>query len=207
MGESPLSTADIAQELGTTARNLRKFLRSPQSPYEAVGQGSRYNISSADLAELKTKFETWVSRPGSRSASGTTSVSPSPSGTKTRAARRPKTKSVDKVNPLDEDDLMERLTTTVADRQRKHGLICSYNWKHPKVRGLDVKCSHKTIKGTKFCPEHQQLFFCGDKDTPVDNYCGPGGRHAKPYCQYHNADISDEELEAYLALPIEQRDY
>lgn len=195
---SDLTTADIADSLGTTPRALRKFLRSSASPYEPVGQGARYNISSEDLVELKELFETWVARPGSRSTSTTSSP---------KAPRKPRPKIVEKADPLANDgDLMYRLTHTVAERQRRAGVICDYEWKHPKVKGLDVKCTNKPMADSKQCAMHQQLFYCGDSE-PVDNYCGPGGRHPKPYCKYHNAEISEEELEAYLALPIEQRDH
>lgn len=194
-----LTTNDIAGELGTTPRNLRKFLRSPSSPYQPVGQGSRYNISSTDLADLKKLFETWVSRPGSRA----TSTEATPSTSTRRSPKRPKTKIVDKVDPLEEDDLMFRLTHTVADRQRHHGVICNYSWSHPKVRGLDEKCSGLTVKGTRFCPIHQQVTYCGDME-PVDGLCGPGGRHPKPYCQYHNGDLSEAEFDELVTLPPEQ---
>jgi hypothetical protein len=197
MGSS-LSTAEIADSLGTTARVLRKFLRSSASPFEPVGQGARYNIDADDLVELKELFGTWVNRPGSRSTSKTTST--------TKAPRKPKPKIVEKVDPLAEDDLMTRMTKTVAERQRMHGVICSYSWKHPKVKGLEEKCNKKTVNGTKFCEMHPQIFFCGNEDDPVDNYCGPGGRHPKPFCKYHNAEISDEELAEYLARPLEEQD-
>lgn len=196
---SDLTTADIADSLGTTPRALRKFLRSSASPYEPVGQGSRYHIGSEDLVELKELFETWVGRPGSRSAS--------PASSSPRAPRKPRPKIVEKVDPLaDDGDLMYRLTHTVADRQRRAGVICDYEWHHPKVKGLDVKCTNKPITGSRQCAEHQQLFFCGDVDNPVDNYCGPGGRHPKPYCKWHNADINQAQLDEYLERPIEECD-
>ena len=191
---SSLSTADIADSLGCTARALRKFLRSSASPYEPVGQGARYNIDAEDLVELKEKYESWVSRPGSRSTStdARTDVK--------RTPRKPKTKIVERVDPLaDDGDLMFRLTHTVGERQRLAGVICSYEWHHPKVTGLDVKCSRPTVKGTKFCETHPQVVYCGDPIEPVDDLCGPGGKLPKPYCEYHNGDISDDELETYLA--------
>jgi hypothetical protein len=192
MGSS-LSTADIADHLGTTGRALRKFLRSSASPYQPVGQGARYNIDSDDLVDLKERYETWVTRPGSRSASD---------GPKTDAPRKTgkrSKKAPDKVDPLENDgDLMFRLTHTVADRQRLAGVICSYEWHHPKVKGLDIKCTGKPVKDTKYCSSHTQVKYCGDIDTPVDDVCGPGGKNPKPYCEWHNAELSIEDLDEYL---------
>jgi len=187
-----LTTADIADELGTTARNLRKFLRSPASPYEAVGQGSRYNINSADLADVKKLYEAWVARPGSRSTSTDSAK---------RTPRKPKVRITERVDPLENDgDLMFRLTHTVGDRQRMAGVVCDYEWHHPKVKGLDVKCTNKPVKGSRQCANHQQVTYCGDQETPQDNLCGPGGKHPKPYCKWHNAELSEDELAELLTL-------
>ncbi len=187
-----LTTADIAEELGTTARNLRKFLRSPASPYEAVGQGARYNISSTDLADVKKLYEAWVSRPGSRSSSTDTT-------TTKRTPRKPKVKITEKVDPLaDDGDLMFRLTHSVGDRQRLAGVICNYEWKHPKVRGLDIRCTNKPMKDSRQCANHQQMTYCGHLETPVADRCGPDGDHPKPYCKWHAGDLSEEELKEYL---------
>src|ERR1700744_5413217 len=191
MMSSSLTTDDIAESLGITTRALRKFLRSPQSPYEPVGQGARYNIDADDLVELKEKYGAWVNRSGSRSNSATKAKSTAPRKTR---------KAPEKVDPLESDgDLMFRLTHTVAERQRLAGVICSYEWHHPKVKGLDVKCTHKPVKGTKYCPAHAQVVYCGDRENPVDDVCGPGGRLPKPYCEWHNGDISEEDVETYFS--------
>ena len=181
MGSS-LSTAEIADSLGTTPRTLRKFLRSPASPFEPVGQGARYNIDSDDMVELKDRFETWVSRPGSRSTSAKVPAQ--------RAPRKPKTKIVEKADPLADDELMVRMTKTVAERQRMHGIICSYEWKHPKVRGLEEKCTRKTQKGTKFCDHHQPIPYCFSDEAPL---CGPNFH--KPFCDWHSGEMSEEDRE------------
>lgn len=197
---SSLSTADIAESLGTTTRALRKFLRSSASPYEAVGQGARYNIDADDIVELKEKFEAWVTRPGSRSTSSADKTDKTATPRKTRSK-----KAADKIDPLENDgDLMFRLTHTVAERQRLAGVICSYEWRHPKVKGLDIKCTGKPIKDTKYCPVHQQINFCGDMVNPVDGLCGPGGRHPKPFCRWHNAEMDEHELNILVNLPPEQ---
>lgn len=197
MGTS-LSTGEIAASFGTTARILRKFLRSPQSPFEAVGQGARYNIGTEDLDDLKVKFEAWATRPGSRSTSTATDEEPSKAAKRSKAVPQRR-------NPLDEDDLQTRLSGSILDRRRAHGMTCNFSWKHSKVAGLDISCKHDTHNGTRFCIMHQQITFCGDLDTPQPGYCGPGP-YPKPFCKWHNGEISEEELEAHLALPVEQWD-
>lgn len=199
---SSLTTAEIADSLGTTTRTLRKFLRSSSSPFESVGQGSRYNIDAGDLPEIKKAFESWVSRPGSRSSSAPSHTA----DTVKRSPKKPKVKIVEKTSPLDNDSAEMRTKYTIAQRMKIHNMVCQYSFKHPKVKDLNIECYKDKVAGTDYCPMHQQLFYCGDTE-PVDNYCGPGGRHPKPYCKYHNAEISEDELEAYLALPIEERDH
>lgn len=197
MGTS-LSTGEIAASFGTTARTLRKFFRSPQSPFEAVGQGSRYNIGIEDLDDLRTKFEAWVSRPGSRSTSKAEGSEPAKAAKRSKAVPQRR-------NPLDEDDLKTRLNGSILDRRRAHHMTCNFSWKHSKVAGLDLSCKHDTINNTAFCAMHQQITFCGDLDTPQPGYCGPGP-HPKPFCKWHNGEISEEELEAHLAKPVEEWD-
>jgi hypothetical protein len=43
------SAKQVANRIGTDPKTLRKFLRSPSSPYEAVGQGKRYEFLDLDL--------------------------------------------------------------------------------------------------------------------------------------------------------------
>lgn len=55
-----LSAKEAAQELGTDARTLRKFLRSKaQDVIEPVGQGKRYSISRSEVKKLKKAFLAW----------------------------------------------------------------------------------------------------------------------------------------------------
>lgn len=60
--EEPLSAKGAARQLGTTARNLRKFLRSDDTSFEAVGQGRRYEFDSQQFKKLKKEFELWNNR-------------------------------------------------------------------------------------------------------------------------------------------------
>jgi hypothetical protein len=188
---STLDTGKVAANLGTDARTLRKFLRSSASPLEAVGQGARYAITEADLPELREKFEAW--RSGKRSSTSTP---------RSAAPRRPKVKAVEKADPLENDDIMIRVTSTIGDRQRAHGVICNHTWSHPKVKGMTVKCTGGTVAGTKFCKYHQQITWCGGEE-PVVMICGPSPElknnpSGHPYCRYHAGDISEQEFNQLL---------
>lgn len=54
-----LGAKQVARRIGTTAKIFRKFLRSPASPYESVGQGGRYEFPVSALPELKKAFIQW----------------------------------------------------------------------------------------------------------------------------------------------------
>lgn len=56
-----ITTGELAIELNTTPRNLRKFLRSEESGIASVGKGSRYSIEKRNIRSLKTRFEKWES--------------------------------------------------------------------------------------------------------------------------------------------------
>jgi hypothetical protein len=53
-----MTTTDIATELATDARTLRKFLRSEG---RGVGKGSRYALPSTkrDIASMRKRFDAW----------------------------------------------------------------------------------------------------------------------------------------------------
>lgn len=56
-----ISTAQLATELDTTPRELRKFLRSDSSGVEKVGKGARYALPGGkrEIASLRKKFASW----------------------------------------------------------------------------------------------------------------------------------------------------
>jgi predicted site-specific integrase-resolvase len=56
------SAKQVATRIGTDAKTLRKFLRSPSSPYQAVGQGKRYEFPTADLKAIKKAFVAWQTK-------------------------------------------------------------------------------------------------------------------------------------------------
>lgn len=55
-----LSAKEVARELGTDARTLRKFFRSGQSPIDPVGQGGRYGIDRKQLKKVRKAFDAWA---------------------------------------------------------------------------------------------------------------------------------------------------
>ena len=56
----------VATRIGTDAKTLRKFFRSPASTIEPCGQGGRYEFDAADLPKIKAEFEKWNSTKGTR---------------------------------------------------------------------------------------------------------------------------------------------
>jgi hypothetical protein len=57
--EQTFSAKQVARRIGTDAKTFRKWLRSTASPYEAVGQGQRYDFPAKDLPEIDAKFHAW----------------------------------------------------------------------------------------------------------------------------------------------------
>ena len=60
MAAQIMTTAEVAADLETSTRTLRKFLRSDASGVEGVGKGSRYAIEKKQMRSLRTRFEKWV---------------------------------------------------------------------------------------------------------------------------------------------------
>lgn len=56
-----MTTTELATNFDTTPRELRKFLRSPDSGIESVGKGSRYSLPSSkrETAALRKRFDAW----------------------------------------------------------------------------------------------------------------------------------------------------
>lgn len=51
--------ATLAAELGTTAKTMRKFLRSDQGLDSKVGKGRRWEIDGRQARSLKARFPKW----------------------------------------------------------------------------------------------------------------------------------------------------
>jgi hypothetical protein len=60
--EETLSAKEVARELGTDARTLRKFFRSGNSPIDPVGQGGRYAVTQKQIKKVKKAFDDWGSK-------------------------------------------------------------------------------------------------------------------------------------------------
>ena len=54
-----LSAKELAIELDTDARTVRKFLRDTTDPENHPGQGGRWNFEKKQVKGLKKKFEAW----------------------------------------------------------------------------------------------------------------------------------------------------
>ena len=59
MAATILSAKEVAAQLETDARTLRKFLRSDQSPIAPVGKGNRYQITAAEAKKMRKAFDAW----------------------------------------------------------------------------------------------------------------------------------------------------
>ena len=57
-----MTTAQVAEEFETTARELRKFLRSEASGIDGVGKGARYALpgNKRELTKLRKQFDEWT---------------------------------------------------------------------------------------------------------------------------------------------------
>lgn len=59
----------VATRIGTDAKTFRKFLRSSNSPVQAVGQGKRYDFPESELPRLAKAFKSWQENSKSNGAS------------------------------------------------------------------------------------------------------------------------------------------
>lgn len=60
MAATMLTTGQVAEELGTNAKALRKFLRSDASGIDPVGQGNRYEIPRQKVKALAKAYTAWT---------------------------------------------------------------------------------------------------------------------------------------------------
>jgi hypothetical protein len=136
--EKTYSAKQVATRIGTDAKQLRKFFRDPNSGYDAVGQGGRYDFPETEVLKIKTAFDAWnatkVRRnrtspqkklataagliPGQRKESPGTETPPRP------RPRRPEQLFKEGLhgNALDSDTFRER-QAGIGARVRKHGLV------------------------------------------------------------------------------------
>jgi hypothetical protein len=59
--KTAFTAASLAEEFGTTGRELRKFLRTAESGIAPVGKGGRYSLELTPTAvkSLRKKFSAW----------------------------------------------------------------------------------------------------------------------------------------------------
>lgn len=124
------SAKQVATRIGTDAKQLRKFLRDPNTKYKAVGQGARYDFPEADLPTIKAEFDVWSSTKQRRNRSGSSSTMPrAPRPTAKAEAPRERARTAKALaeagltgTALDDDDIRIRATTSIAERAKKHNL-------------------------------------------------------------------------------------
>lgn len=78
--EKTYSAKQVATRIGTDAKTLRKFFRSSASPFEAVGQGGRYEFPAKELPEIKKLFDRWNKAKNDISGKGPKVFKPEPNG-------------------------------------------------------------------------------------------------------------------------------
>lgn len=60
MASTTLTTTELAAELGTDTRTVRKFLRDTKGDGKAVvGKGARYSFEKREVRSLKSQFGKW----------------------------------------------------------------------------------------------------------------------------------------------------
>lgn len=77
-----LTAKQVATRIGTDAKTLRKFFRSPASTTQAVGQGGRYEFAKEDLPKIQEEFAKWNSTKTTRTARAPKAEKPTRSNTK-----------------------------------------------------------------------------------------------------------------------------
>lgn len=60
MAPAALTTTEVADELDTDPKTLRKFLRSHLPKETLPGQGKRYSFTTKDVPGLKKAFAAWA---------------------------------------------------------------------------------------------------------------------------------------------------
>lgn len=60
-----MNTAEVAAQLKTTPKVLRRFLRADPT-FRNAGSGGRYNFEKSDLPVLKKRFQAWQEKAASK---------------------------------------------------------------------------------------------------------------------------------------------
>lgn len=113
--ETTFTAKQLARKLNTDPKTLRKFLRSKESPIEAVGQGGRYEFDAEAAKLIAAGFKDWGGvKPTKLKADVDPEVETEdiddmeePPAPKPKAPRKPRAKK--EVIPVVVDDAIEEL--------------------------------------------------------------------------------------------------
>lgn len=98
-----MTTAEVADELGTDPKTLRKFFRSDAcDTVTPVGQGKRYAITPDDIDDLRVAFDAWSSGKAKKADAVDDDKAPSKAKAK-KAKKNKKAKPAPPVEDPDED--------------------------------------------------------------------------------------------------------
>lgn len=100
-----LNTTQVATELKTDSKTLRKFFRSDSCPILPVGQGKRYVIDAGMVEEIKPLFLAWSKNKAAAEAPAEETVKKE---TKKRTKKQPEPIEED-LEELDDSDLTDDL--------------------------------------------------------------------------------------------------
>ncbi len=189
-GKRTYSAKQVATRIGTDAKQLRKFLRDPNSGYKAVGQGGRYDFPEDDLPKIQVAFTTWNStktrrnRPASADRTPTSAAGLIPGQRRDSPTPRPRVSKDNKEglhhNGLDEDTLQDRFAG-IAARVQRHGLVAKGGRLVPRPQTQEAHIHNpyppkETIPGLMKPPttESQLLDFSEVEDAVQDLLDYPG---------------------------------
>lgn len=103
----------VATRCSTDAKTLRKFLRSNNSSFDAVGQGGRYEFDADQLKTIKAEFTAWRKKAEARRSSPAVVSTPIP--------KKPTPKAAPKITGLDpEGDIQAGIDKLHAEAQAKY---------------------------------------------------------------------------------------
>lgn len=177
-GKRTYSAKQVATRIGTDAKQLRKFLRDPNSGYIAVGQGGRYDFPEEELVKIQAAFDTWNSTKTRRNRAPSTGRTPAsavgliPTQRRDSPARPPRRTAADEKaglhgNALDGDTLQDRFAG-IAARVQRHGLVSSKSGRLVPQYPASVQTIPSPDEGLTTTPEPQILDFSEVEDDIQD---------------------------------------
>lgn len=98
-----LTTNEVADEIGTEPKTLRKFFRSNNCSIEPVGQGKRYGISADDVEELKAQFAAWAGGKAKKADEDDAEPKPDKAPKKTSSRKKKAPEPVAEEDDFDDD--------------------------------------------------------------------------------------------------------